>query len=85
MTVRTGWRGGEESSALHFIGRGGGCSRVCAANRGTVLDGAGDEAGQLAGVVVQRGVAEMTAKLTMRMARRCDASGWRRLSQAVLF
>ena len=82
MTVRTGWRGGEESSALHFIGRGGGCSRVCAANCGTVL--AGDEAGQLPGVVVQRGVAEMTAKLTMRMARRCDASGWRRLSQAVL-
>ena len=46
MTVRTGWRGGEESSALHFVGRGGGCSRVCAANRGTVLDGASDEAGQ---------------------------------------
>ena len=45
-----------------------------AVNRGTVLDGAGDEAGQLAGVVVQRGVAEMTVELMMRVTRQ---RGWR--------
>ena len=40
------WVAGKESSAPPFIGSGWGCGRACTAERGAVLDDAGDKAGQ---------------------------------------